>query len=101
MGGRFARPSRRAAGASRARVHVAEIFSARETGARNFARARENSPAGGMLEPEFDRERRGAGGESGAYAGTLRAARRGVEGVSFCAGAGRGGEWPGVLAAGD
>src|SRR6185312_13315774 len=99
MGGGFARPALGTPGAPGARVHVAALFSARQTGARNPARARKNSVAGRLLEPEPDRERRGAGRKSGAHARALRAAGCGVEGVSFRAGTGRGGEWARLLAA--
>src|SRR5262249_26308417 len=97
----FARPTRRAAGEPGARVHVAPLFSPRQTGARNSAGARQDSFARRLLEPESHREWRGARGKSRSHAWSLLAAGRGVEGVLFQAGTGRGGKWSRLLAHGD
>src|SRR5690349_9412736 len=83
------------------RVHGAEVFFGSETGARDPASPRAGAVAGGMFQPGVDRGRTGGGTECRTNAGPVCSAGSGLEGVSFYAGAGGGGQRPRLLATGD
>src|SRR5208282_5577907 len=100
VGGESASPVGGAASVAGAGVYVAAVLSPGEAGAGDSAGARADTSAGGVFEPEPDRGRARGGAERGPDTGAVCAAGGGVERGPLYAGAGRGGQWAGVLAFG-